>query len=55
MYVRTYIYHLSHLPSNTESEHSTAPGSADRPGGNDARMLLDRLILEGNTVASFGQ
>ena len=24
--------HLSHLPSNTESEHSTAPGPADRPG-----------------------
>ena len=30
--------HLSHLPSNTESEHSTAPGSADRPGGNGVHL-----------------
>ena len=31
--------YLSHLPSNTESEHSTAPGSADRPGGNGVHTL----------------
>ena len=30
--------YLSHLPSNTEGEHSTAPGSADRPGGNGVRL-----------------
>ena len=30
--------YLSHLPSNTESEHSTAPGSADRPGGNGVHL-----------------
>ena len=32
--------YLSHLPSNTESEHSTAPGSADRPGGNGVHTLV---------------
>ena len=32
--------YLSHLPSNTESEHSTAPGSADRPGGNGVHLHM---------------
>ena len=33
------MLNLTHLPSNTESEHSTAPGSADRPGGYGVHTL----------------